>query len=119
MPKLVATKTVRVMLGLVVALSVGLVSWFWPRSWSIPGSVPGSQCVVSAGMNLADVVAECGPPLASGAQPKLMQGLSTFCSAACERYQAHLVFHDCEGAVYSVAPATEAHQGCVFEAGAR
>jgi hypothetical protein len=118
-PSAMRTKAVWVVLGGLIALSVGLTAWFWPRSWSIAGREPGSHCIVSAGMTLSDVVAACGPPLASGTQPKLMQGLSTVCSAACELYQGHVVFHDCEGAVYAVAPLTDSHQGCVFEAAGR
>ena len=99
-----------------VLAALGVAWWVWPHRWEIEGASPAVRCVISEGMSAATVATQCGEPLARGGQPKLMEGLSTICSAPCELYSEHVVFHDCKGGVYRVAGRSSA-QGCVFEGG--
>lgn len=85
----------------------------WPRTWQLTNVDGSTLCTVSTGWSVAAVTTACGLPSTTGTRPKVLNGLTTFCSAPCERRGRSLVFYDCEGKVARVEMLTTEWQGCL------
>lgn len=104
--------------AILLAVGVLAAAWVWrPRHWSVSATPAGPACVVSIGMTQMAVAEGCGAASRTGGQPKVMEGLSTICSAPCELRGDLVVFYGCASKVAFVEPAADA-KGCIFRPGA-
>lgn len=104
--------------AILLAVGVLTAAWVWrPRQWDVSATPTSPACVVSKGMPQAVVAERCGNASRTGGQPKVVEGLSTICSAPCELRGDLVVFYGCTNTVAFVDSATDA-QGCIFRSGA-
>jgi hypothetical protein len=104
--------------AVVSAVVVLAAAWLLrPRHWDVSATPTSPACVVSSGMPKTVVAEQCGAASRQGGQPKVMEGLSTICSAPCELRGDLVVFYGCASTVAFVERASEA-RGCIFRSGA-
>jgi hypothetical protein len=81
-------------------------SVIYPDSWQLTSGRGAYGCTIYRGWSAKQVAEACGPPDASGEQPKIADGEGApFCSAPCDRWGREMVLYDCQGRVYDAGPA--------------